>query len=145
MRSSPCTLTMRSHGAAPPVAESAPVERVQLRVPQATSAPVVRRNPFAFATATRAASRGAESRAERDAGDAASWSSQTSPAPAGPIFTLLGLAITGDTRTAVLGDGQAVHLVKAGEQVGGYQVVDVTESSVTLLDATGVQYVLRLR
>jgi hypothetical protein len=46
--------------------------------------------------------------------------------------------------TAVLSDGYTVHLVKAGDTLGGYRVVEVTESSVTLADADGAAYVLRL-
>jgi hypothetical protein len=46
--------------------------------------------------------------------------------------------------TAVLSDGSTVHLVKAGDTVGGYRVVEVTESSVTLADGDGAAYVLRL-
>jgi hypothetical protein len=46
--------------------------------------------------------------------------------------------------TAVLSDGYTVHLVKAGDTVGGYRVVEVTETSVTLAGADGAAYVLRL-
>ena len=71
---------------------------------------------------------------------------QPSPAPVmAPPYRLSGVAITGDERTAVLSDGSTVHLVTAGQTVGGYSVVSVADDSVTLADAAGEQFVIRLR
>ncbi len=61
------------------------------------------------------------------------------------MFSLSGIGITGEIHTAILADGEAVHVVKVGDRVAGYDVVDVTDSSVTLADASGLRYVLRLR
>jgi len=47
--------------------------------------------------------------------------------------------------TAVLSDGNTVHLVNAGQTIAGYKIVTVTEDSVTLADAAGQQTILRLR
>jgi hypothetical protein len=71
------------------------------------------------------------------------------PVPSGPIFSLAGIGSTssadGVLLTAVLSDGNTVHLVNAGQTLGGYTIVAVTEDSVTLADAQGLQTVLRLR
>ena len=74
---------------------------------------------------------------------------EVAPVISGPIFSLAGIGSSespqGLILTAVLSDGKTVHLVKAGEEVGGYKVVAVTEDSVTLADAKGMEAVLRLR
>ena len=62
-----------------------------------------------------------------------------------PPYTLSGVAVSGDVRTAVLSDGATVHLVTAGQTVGGYSVVAVADDSVTLADAAGERFVIRLR
>ena len=35
--------------------------------------------------------------------------------------------------------------MKVGERLGGYEIVDITDSSVTLAEAPGMRWVLRLR
>lgn len=51
----------------------------------------------------------------------------------------------GPIHTAVLSDSHTVHLLNAGDLIGGYRVLEVNENSVTLADASGARYVLRLR
>ena len=81
-----------------------------------------------------------------------------SPAPAaapiapvvvGPTFTLSGVGVSDTARgplyTAVLSDGNTVHLLKAGDTIGRYQVVEVNDHSVTLTDPSAARYVLQLK
>ena len=74
---------------------------------------------------------------------------EVAPVPSGPIFSLAGIGSTasadGVLLTAVLSDGNTVHLVNAGQTLAGYKIVTVTEDSVTLADAAGQQTTLRLR
>jgi hypothetical protein len=74
---------------------------------------------------------------------------EVAPVPSGPIFSLAGIGSTssaaGVLLTAVLSDGNTVHLVNAGQTIAGYKIVTVTEDSVTLADAAGQQTILRLR
>ena len=118
-------------------------ERLHALLRDAPPPPVPRRNPFEFGGRSRVVS-------------VAPLTSVPPPAPpppappavVGPRFTLSGIAAiespSGLTHTAVLSDGTTVHLVKVGETVGGYRVVEVTEISVTLSDVSGASYVLRL-
>jgi hypothetical protein len=123
-------------------------EQLHWRLKQAPVAPVPRRNPFTFGSQPRVASPvgGVTADLSSAAPDAAI---DVAPVPTGPIFSLAGIGASasenGPQFTGVLSDGTTVHLVKAGEDVGGYKVVAVTEDSVTLADAQGVQTTLRLR
>ena len=69
--------------------------------------------------------------------------------PTGPIYSLSGIGATdapdGRVFTAVLSDGTSVYLAKPGDQVGTYKIVEVTETSATIVDSRGGQVVLRLR
>jgi hypothetical protein len=118
-------------------------EQLHLKLRQAPIAPTPRRNPFAFGTQERVSeTRATATEPPRDA-------PITTPAPpVGPIYSLAGIGVKktpeGAMHTAVLSDGRAVHLVKAGDVIGGYKVIEVTESSVTLAEPSGVQHVLRL-
>jgi hypothetical protein len=105
--------------------------------------PAPGRNPFRFGQRARAAE-------PPHTGPAAAASevpeaAPTTPVVTGPALSLSGIAVTGDTRTAILAAGPAVHLVKIGDKVAGYDIVDVTDDSVTLVDAAGARFVLRLR
>ena len=126
------------------VVNTAPfTERLHTLLRQAPPPPVSRRNPFAFASRQRV-----DMVAATPAEPARSLEPQAAPVIAGPRFTLSGIAATegpnGPTHTAVLSDGTTVHLVKAGDSIAGYRVVEVTESSVTLADADGARQTLRL-
>jgi acyl dehydratase len=66
------------------------------------------------------------------------------------LFTLAGMASNplGDTveYTAIISDGAGLHFVKPGDTLpGGYTVVDVQETMVTLRDESGGERTLRLR
>jgi hypothetical protein len=132
-----------------PTAAAAPAveaftEQLRLRLERVPSAPVPRRNPFVFAGRAR------QAEPSRDAAPiAVAPSDVATPAPVGPIFALSGIAVNetpeGEVRTAVLSDGQTVHLVKLGATISGYRVVEITELSVTLADAAGTRTILRLR
>lgn len=147
--------TLPEHRAARPAATAAPdaafAEQLHWRLQQAPVAPVPRRNPFTFGGKTARSTPGT-------AGQPAAADVPTSgaapvlevaPVPSGPIFSLAGIGSTttadGALLTAVLSDGNTVHLVNAGQTLGGYKIVTVTEDSVTLADAAGQQTVLRLR
>lgn len=125
-------------------------EQLHWRLQQAPVAPVPRRNPFRFGGKTRSSSgvAGQPAAADVPAGGADPVL-EVAPAPSGPIFSLAGIGSTstadGVLLTAVLSDGNTVHLVNAGQTLGAYTIVTVTEDSVTLADAQGAQTILRLR
>ena len=128
----------------PPVAFT---ETLRLKLQRNDTAPSVRRNPFVFGTRAQA-----NSPVATPAGAAAvDQPADPPPAPAivTPPYSLSGVATSagpdGDVKTAVLSDGRTVHLVKAGENLGGYTVAAVDDDAVTLLDASGARFVIRLR
>jgi hypothetical protein len=129
----------------PPVEEFSELLHVNLR--QAIPAPSVRRNPFVFGTRERSGASPA-TRAVAPALPPAVPPTMP-PTPEGPALTLSGVGITvtsdGEVRTAVLSDGFAVHVVKAGDRVDGFIIGEVTDSTVTLTDASGAQRLLRLK
>jgi hypothetical protein len=135
------SLPARQAAVTPPAEEIAFTEQLQLRMRQAPAAPTPRRNPFAFGQ------RAPQEQAVRS-WEAASVSEPAAPvlppAPVGPALLLAGIGISGDVRTAILTDGQAVHVVKVGDRVGGYEVVEVTDDSATLAGGE-LRYRLRLR
>jgi hypothetical protein len=122
------------------------VEQLRPRRSEAVIASTPRRNPFVFADRTRPV-------------EDATRSSPTSPpvpmeqpavaVPVGPIYSLSGIGTSetaqGIVRTAVLSDGTTVHLVKVGETVGGYTVVEISDVAATLADSSGIRHSLRLR
>ena len=96
---------------------SAPfTEQLQLRLRQAPLPPVPRRNPFVFGTAR--GRRDTTMTASAGAGGGADRTSRV-----GPTFTLSGVGVSdtagGPLHTAVLSDGNTVHLVKAGDTMAG--------------------------
>jgi hypothetical protein len=120
-----------------------PTPMLQLEWRRTEQPPVPRRNPFVF---------GRRGVAVPD-GDIASGGSESAeplappppPRVTTPPYSLSGVAVTGDARTAVLSDGSTVHLVTVGQTIGGYSVVAVDDDAVTLTDAAGERFVLRLR
>jgi hypothetical protein len=119
-------------------------EQLHLRLKEAPSAPVPRRNPFVFAgrsAAPRASSTLAPPPSETETSQVAIL-----PAPlvTGPRLRLTGVGSTGGVWTAVISDGATVHLVKVGETVNGYAVLDIKEDTVTVADASGAQWTLRM-
>src|SRR5262245_57074628 len=124
-------------------------EQLHWRLQQAPVAPVPRRNPFTFGNQTRASAPNGNPARGGAPENSAAPVPEAVPVPTGPIYALAGVGSTqaadGVTFTAVLSDGNTVHRVKAGQTVGGYTVVAVTEDSATLADAQGAKTVLRLR
>jgi Tfp pilus assembly protein PilP len=105
-------------------------EQLRLRIEsrERPTAPVHRRNPFVFAT---------REPAEVPPSGANALTPEPEPTlPAldvsGPAYTLSGIGISGEVRSAVLANGQDVYIVKAGDAVGGFTVVEITDDSVTL-------------
>jgi len=120
-------------------------EQLHLRLQSVPAAPVPRRNPFVFGTATPRLAR--ETAPASDATTTAD--AERLAVPTGPSLRLAGIGSTATAgeplRTAVVSDGTTVHLVKVGERVTGYAVVAITDDAVTIEDATGQQWVLRLK
>ena len=119
-------------------------EQSQLRLEQAAAPPTPptrRRNPFFFG--------GRQTPSERDGAQqeplVPAFEMTPATLPARPAYSLSGIGVTGDDRTAVLTDGTSVTLVKVGDAVGGYQVLDITDTSVTLAASSGERRILRLR
>jgi hypothetical protein len=98
-----------------------------------------RRNPFLFASEETSAVTSeqmppVESALPAEAADPAR--------PAGPLLTLSGIGISGDVRTAVVTNGDTVRIVKVNDEIDGYTVVDIGESSITLAQGD-TRYILR--
>ena len=123
------------------------VEPLRLRRSEAVIASTPRRNPFVFGNRTRPAD--SATRSSSPAAPSAPIEPQAVAAPVGPIYWLSGIGVSetpqGIVRTAVLSDGTTVHLVKIGNTVGGYTVVEITDVSATIADGSGTRYSLRLR
>jgi hypothetical protein len=147
------TLPERRTAARPAASPTQPAaaftEELHWRLQQAPVAPVPRRNPFTFGSKPRGTVSPAGQPGASDAPAVSPAPLEVAPAPTGPIYSLAGIGSTssadGVILTAVLSDGNTVHLVNAGQTVGGYKVVDVTEDSITLADSAGQQTILRLR
>ena len=122
------------------------VEPLRLRRSAAVIAPSPRRNPFVFNTRMRV--NDDEPRVSPAAAPLLT-EQPAAVAPVGPIYALSGIGVSetpqGVVRTAILSDGATVHLVKVGETVGGYTVVEITDVSATLADSAGTRSSLRLR
>jgi hypothetical protein len=115
-------------------------EQLRMRLQQVPEPPTPRRNPFVF---------GARQRRVPILGSpveaSASIVEPAPVAPVGPMYELSGIGVTGDVRTAILSDGKAVVLAKVGTVVGGYQVAEISDDSVTLVADSGARHILRLR
>jgi len=118
-------------------AQSPPAPAVQWAPSADAAPPAARRNPFSFGRRAQPQSRVASTPAAIDA-------TLAPPAPVGPAYSLSGIGISGETRTGVVTDGQSVYIVKPGDSLGGFQVVAVGPTSVTLLASSGEHYMLRL-
>lgn len=132
----------------PPSQESTPTynEQLHLRMQQAPLAPVTRRNPFVFGSRSTSPSSPAPTGAPRESeADAPAAPSIVAPMVATPSLRLSGIGSTDGVRTAIISDGTTVHLVKVGETVRGYAVVEITEDAVTIADASGAQWRLRMK
>ena len=119
------------------------VEQLHLRLRQTPQPPTPRRNPFEFGTRQRVSGTATQAYV------APPVQLPVAPPVVGPMFSLSGIGVSatpaGVVYTAVLSDGNTVHLVKTGDTIGGYTAIDVTESSLTLADSAGSRYLLRLK
>ena len=119
-------------------------EQLQVRLRQAPQPPTPRRNPFAFGHRQLTSDDSTRARVAPRLPEAL-----VAPPVVGPAFRLSGVGVrdtaNGPIHTAVLSDSHTVHLLNTGDVIGGYQVLEVNDNSVTLADASGARYVLRLR
>jgi hypothetical protein len=121
----------------PAATDQAPfTEQLNLRLRDAPRPPTTGRNPFSF---------GARTRRATPAPGLESTPVDAAPAMAAPTlaYSLSGIGITSELRTAVLTDGLSVHIVKINDVIAGYTVVEITDSSVTLATDT-TRHTLRL-
>jgi hypothetical protein len=139
---------------APRVAPEPPLPRLDIpsvaarreRLAAAMAAPSPGRNPFAFGEARRPAA------ARVTAGPPPTELAPPADAPVPPpppAWTLVGVAVDqagdGERITAILSNGQDVHLAAAGAVLpGGYAVVRVAPDHAVLQDAAGAERVVRL-
>ena len=123
-----------------PAAEHAPfTEQLNLRLREAPPRPTAARNPFSFGIrARREPATSGTNPVPRDPLPPAA-----EPTRAGLAYSLSGIGITGELRTAVLTDGRNVHIVEVNDAVGAYRVVEITDSSITLASDTD-RHTLRL-
>lgn len=101
--------------------------QLQLQLRDLPAAPERRRNPFAFASRERVTP--VPVTAEEIAPAAMPEATPLNPAP---LFSLSGIGISGEVRTAVLTTGRDVHIVKVMDLVGGFTVAEISDDSVTL-------------
>jgi hypothetical protein len=134
------SLPERAEKASVPASDSTFAAQLHFRMQQAPAPPAPRRNPFSFGQPPRTVG----ARIERPE-PVAEVVAQVPEPQTGPRVSLSGIGITGELRTAVLAEGQRVHIVKPGDTVGGFTVADITDNSVTLTDSSGLQHVLRLK
>lgn len=135
----------------PPTADVSPLtEQLRLKLDKQPRAPRPARNPFVF-EARRAPVGPQPSRPLEAQADRASTAEAEIAAPRpGAQFQLSGMATTrgpdGPELTAMVHDGRALVFVKRGDTLpGGFEVVEIQESSVTLRDSAGGERTLRLR
>jgi hypothetical protein len=134
---------------APPTESSTTpyTEQLHLKLRSAPQPPVPRRNPFAFDSSRQSRTNVDVSAAPRR--EAPAVESPQPPIVTAPTLRLSGIGSTnspaGPVWSAVISDGGTVHLVMVGESVTGYTVVAITEDSVTIADAAGAQWKLRLQ
>jgi hypothetical protein len=107
-------------------------ERLNVRLREAPPPPTTRRNPFNFGSRPRNAAPPASITPEPPAPEPA----EMEPRRSGLAFALSGIGIAGETRTAVLSDGQNVRIVRVNDTLAEYTVVEITDSSVTLESGT---------
>jgi hypothetical protein len=138
----------RPLGTAPPPDTAPFTEQLRLKLEQKPRAPRPDRNPFAFGSR-----RPAAPAARSDARAPGRVESVAEPPPEPPTpgaeLRLAGMASTegadGTVWTAMVHDGRGLLYVQKGDRLpGGFEVVDIHESSVTLRDGAGGERTLRL-
>lgn len=121
--------------------------QLHLKLQAVPEAPVPRRNPFVYG----GASRRADARETARTDESATMPTELAPlaVATGPSLRLAGIGSTttpaGPVRTAIVSDGTTVHLVKVGEVMRGYAVIEITDDAVTIENAAGAQWTLRLK
>ncbi len=131
--------------------EVAFTDQLHFKLQQAPLPPVPRRNPFVFAprVAQPSAPPSGAPHAAKSAPADIAMPVAPALAPIVPQLALSGIGSTetaeGTVRTAVISDGQSVHLAKIGDVVGGYSVVEIAENAVTIANAAGARWLLRLK
>jgi len=134
----------------PQTAEISPLtEQLRLKLDKQPRAPRPARNPFVFGGRRAPAALTPQTREDRAARESVAEAVVEPPRP-GAQLRLTGMAtakgVDGPELTAMVHDGQSLLFVKRGDTLpGGFEVVDIQESSVTLRDSTGGERTLRLR
>jgi hypothetical protein len=134
----------------PPASVSPLTEQLRLRLDQKPPAPRTDRNPFAFGGRRSAPALGRSAAASVATAPTEPAPEPAEPPPPGSEFRLTGMASTqgpdGVVWTAMVHDGQGLLYVQRGDALpGGFEVVDLQETSITLRDAGGGERTLRLR
>jgi hypothetical protein len=121
-------------------------QHLHLKLQHAPLPPVPRRNPFVFGSKqVSAPTKSAAEALERGSEGVASGAMETPlPIVTGPSLRLSGIGSTGGVRTAVISDGRTVHLANVGGIVNGYSIVEISEDAVTIADASGAQWKLKM-
>ena len=120
-------------------------ERLEKRLADRPRSPRPRRNPFVFQSAP-ARSPGTAPAAGATAPEPEPPEAAP-PVPRGPVYALSGIAADAQdgttVLTAIVTDGAQLHFLSVGDTLpGGFTVVGITESSVTLADEAGSQHTL---
>lgn len=110
--------------------------------------PAPGRNPFVFGS-RRAAPSAPLSRAEARAEEPEARTTLLPPLPPFPAFRLSGIAAREKdgavVLTAILIDNGSMLFAKAGDQLsGGHSVLRVDEKSIVIVDAAGIEQIIRL-
>lgn len=143
----PATQTqMRAIDAMAPVGEAATQETARLRARLAVvpDKPVTQRDPFSFGTKSRMPKRVVA--APEPEAVAPPASIDVAPPPPLVWPKLVALLTDNGKTTAVLGVGDTVEMLKAGESAGGFLVREITSTSIEVVHvATSVATRLTLR
>ena len=105
-------------------------ERLNLRLREVPDPPTTRRNPFNFGSRARNV-------APAEPTDSADLVAEPAvPSQRAFAYSLSGIGIAGEVRTAVLTDGREVRIVRVNDTLAGYTVVEISDDSVTLESGT---------
>jgi hypothetical protein len=145
-------LPLQVEGSGPSASENTATtytEQLRLKLRSAPQPPTPRRNPFAFQSHQSQASVARRTPLPLATASIEPIESPQAPTVSGPSLRLSGIGSTnssaGRVWSAVISDGRTVHIVGVGESLAGYSVVAITEDSVTMADASGMQWTLRLQ